>query len=213
MDESLMPKSMRQKNDAPTPRAKKVVQGTVRVNKPGIKKLIKSIFLAEDVNSIREYIIWDRLVPAFRDGLYDVAMGTIGMMLYGKIIGSGKPRFGSRSNRDWDPNVHFSYDRPDDRRVKLRRDDTYDRRRTSNRVPEIAVESITDAQAALSELVSYMSQYDRVPVSAYYDAFGVTSNRLWTDEKWGWTSLADACIVPANGGGFTISLPEPEPFE
>lgn len=213
MDESLMPKSMRSKADTPAPRAKKVVQGEVRIRKPGFRRLLKEIFLAEDVGSIREYIIWDRLVPAFRDGLYDVVIGTIGMMLYGKVIGGKKPRFASRSNRDWDPNVQFSYDRADDRRVRIRKDDPYYERRSSNSVEEIAVESITDAQAVLSELVNYMSQYDRVPVSAYYDAFGVTGKRLWTDEKWGWTSLADASIVPARGGGYTISLPDPQPFD
>lgn len=210
MDESLLPKELQtKKNDAPQ-KANKAIVGTARVKKPSIQKKFKDVFMTEDIGSVREYIIWDQIIPALIDGIYNTVMGTLSMMFYGKIRGT-KGNGPRRSNQNWQPGTQFSYDQVNNRRPSIR-DGGYFRRPNSATVDEIVVDTYNDAAAVLEELIAYLEQYGRVPISAYYDAFGVTDNRDWTNVRWGWTTLNTAKVVPVRGGGYTVDLPNPEPL-
>lgn len=209
MDESLLPKELQtKKNDAPQ-KANKVIVGNARVKKPSLQKKFKDVFMTEDIGSVREYIIWDQIVPALIDGIYNTVMGTLSMMFYGKIRGS-RGNGARRSNQTWQPETQFSYDQVNNRRNNR---GGYARPRpNSASVEEIIVDTYNDAAAVLEELIAYLEQYGRVPISAYYDAFGVTDNRDWTNVRWGWTTLNTAKVVPVRGGGYTVDLPPPEPL-
>lgn len=213
MDESLLPKELRTKPDDKTPqKANKAIAGSAHVKKPGLRKKILDVFAVEDLGSVREYIFWEQIVPSLQEGLYNVISNTIAMIFWGN---TARARKGTRrSNANWSPNeATFSYDRVNERRGGSRRDDGYSSRRPSSaRLDEITVDTHGDAQAVLEELTAYMEQYGRVPVSAYYEAFGISRNGVWTDARWGWTSLAEARVVPAHGGGWTVYLPDPEAF-
>lgn len=214
MDESLLPKELRTKpdNDAPQ-KANKAVTGSVRVKKPSLKQKFMDVFAVEDMGSIREYIFWEQIVPSLQEGLYNVVSNTIAMMFWGNTARARKGR--ARSNATWNPNeATFSYDRD---RINPQkggnvRNGYSPRRPSSARLEELVVETHTDAQAVIEELVAYMERFGRVPVSAYYDAFGISRDGVWTDSRWGWTNLAEARAVPAHGGGWTVYLPDPEPF-
>lgn len=211
MDESLMPKELRTQKEPETPKAKKAIAGNARVNKSsGLRKKFKEAFLPEDMGSIKEFIIWDQFVPAIQNGIYDLVVGTLGMMFFGKVINRKTgPR---RSNSTWrfDGEQPIAYDRINDRRPSAAARNG--RRPSSAYVEEIVVDTYNDAAAVLEELIAYLEQYGRVPVSAYYDAFGVSNDRPWTDQKWGWTSLREAKVGPVRGGGYTVYLPDPEAF-
>ena len=210
MDESLLPKELQTRNEATPQKVNKVVVGKARVKKPSLSKKFKEAFVPDDVGSIKEYVIWDQIIPALQDGLYNMVVGTLGMMFYGKV--SGHRRNAARrsnANYNFGGDTTFSYDQINNKRNNRR--DGYPRPR-SNVVDEIEVDTYPDAAAVLEELTAYMEQYGRVRVSAYYEAFGVTNDRPWTDSKWGWTSLAQAKVVPLRGGGYTVYLPDPEPL-
>lgn len=208
MDESLLPKELRTQTEDALPKAKKAIAGNATVKKPSLGKKFRDTFVADDVGSVKEYIIYDQIVPAIIDAIYNTVVGTMSMIFYGRIRARGDGR--KRSNRTWDPSsgTQFSYDKVSDRR-----DDQPARRRNSSMyVEEIVVETYNDAAAVLDELIAYLEQYGRVPVSAYYDAFDVSGDRDWTNVRWGWKSLREARVVPVRGGGYTLEMPSPEPL-
>lgn len=210
MDDSLLPPELQTKKDIPLQKANKVVVGKTHVKKSSLRKKFRDVFIPDDIGSIKEYIIWDQIIPALQDGFYNMVVGTLGMIFYGKVTGK---RSGSRrSNANYNFNIGdtiFSYDQINNKNRSTNPGRSHHR---SNIVDEIVVDTYPDAAAVLEELTAYMEQYGRVPVSAYYEAFGVTGNRPWTDSQWGWTSIAQAKVVPVRGGGYTVYLPDPEPL-
>ena len=59
---------------------------------------------------------------------------------------------------------------------------------------------------------SRMARANQVQVAVtYYEACGVSSNRPYTDEKWGWTTLRNARVIRVRDG-YTLELPRPEPL-
>ena len=213
MDESLLPKELRyQGNDIPElPKVQKAISGEAVLRKPSIGKKIVSLFMPDDVGTLKEFIWYDLIAPAIRDGLFNTVNGITSMLCYGKLVtGSttrnrGSQRSNSTYRFDGEP---YPYDRGGS---NSRSRDPVPRPR-SNVLEMPVVSTAADAYNVRETLIAYMEQYNRVPVSVYYDAFGVSSSRPWTDERWGWTSLAELKVAPARGGGWTVYLPDPEPI-
>lgn len=214
MDESLLPKELRTKPKSEVrAKANKVVTHDVKVKKPGLAKKFADVFINEDIGSIKEYIIYDQIIPTVIRGFVDTVNNTLEMAFYGRVRG-GRNRSSTRSNRYWDPEPQFSYDRFDDRYSSRRgsrtnAEERYSRR--SNRVDEITMETLAEADAVMEEMVAYLERYGRVSVAAYYEACGVSSERPYTDENWGWTTLRNARVIRVRDG-YTLELPKPEPL-
>lgn len=177
-------------------KVEKVVTGTVKVKKKNEISKLKDVFISEDVNNVKNYVLMDVLIPAVKKAISDIVTNGIDMILYGSKFTNAS----GVSYRD------YSGRSSGDRFANSRRTvaSSYDRK-------NICLEHRGEAEEVLSRMDELLDTYGVVSVADLYDLVGVTGS--FTDNKYGWTSLASAKVVPVRGGGYTIKLPTARPID
>ena len=167
--------------------------------KSEIKKFT-DVFIAEDVTSVKNYIINDVLIPAAKKAISDIVTNGIDMILYGEARGKDRRR---------DSGSRVSYTKYYERD----RDRDYDRNRSRRSVydyDDIILESRREAEDVLNRMDDLIDAYGMVSVADLYDLVGITGN--YTDNKYGWTNLRNA-EVRRTRDGYLIKLPKALPFD
>lgn len=180
-----------------------VKKANVTKKKRTVIDKFKESFLGESEN-IGDYIMYDVLVPAFRDTLSDMGFGVIE-----KLFGNGRSRYGRSNNIVRDRGRSYvSYKSESRGRDRDRdRDDRRDTERTSRHdFDTIVYTDKWEAEEVLSHLVDMVLDYQEVTVRALYELSNVESN--YTDERYGWTNLRDA-YVDRTRNGYIIVFPHP----
>lgn len=180
---------------------------------------VRDEFVSEDAGNVGGYILYDVLIPAFRDLILDVLHGSIDMTIGG---GAGYRR-GSYSRGPSRSNARYAYEKAYDDRNRGRsvrqRDDRPGRRRLEDyesfifddrdyrnerkRAREVALE-------VLDYMCDYIDEYGCVPVSYFYDRVGETMPHDFIGDDWGWTNLASAHVVNVGPGRYSIDFPRLE---
>lgn len=176
-------------------KVERVVNGKVKSKK---KNRFADTFISEDAASVKEYIIFDVLIPAAKNAISDMVTTGIQMMLYGEVRGTNKSK-GSK--------VSYSKYYDD------RRDRDYDRRsrtRSGYDYDEIILESRAEAEEVLNSMDDLLDRYGLVSVADLYDLVGITGN--YTDNKYGWTSLRHASVQRLRDG-YLLKLPRAIPLD
>ena len=70
--------------------------------------------------------------------------------------------------------------------------------------------SRSDAEDVLDQMDAMLEKYKRVSVLDLYDMIDVTAP--FTSEKYGWTNLRDAKIIPTKGA-YKLKLPKATPLD
>lgn len=178
-------------------RAEKVVKGTVKVKKNEMRKLT-DVFISEDVGNVKNYIIFDILVPSIKNAIYDIVVNSLKMSLFGGRGGDGKRPIADKvSYHDYG-----SSSRRDERSSGERsaRGYSYD---------DITLDSRAEAERVLSCMDELMDEYGIVRVADLYDLVGYTGE--YTDNHYGWTNIRNAEIISTRGG-YRIKMPRPLPI-
>jgi len=71
-------------------KVERVAKGKVK-KRSEVKKMA-DVFMAEDVTSVKDYIIMDVLLPAAKKAISDMVTSGIDMILYGETRSHGKDR-------------------------------------------------------------------------------------------------------------------------
>lgn len=183
------------------PPREKIISGTVRRKRRGVGSRIREALTGEDGRTVGGYIVWDILIPAARDMLYDIINGGAHRALYGN---DGYPSRGGGSGRGSSP--IFSYN-------SLSKPDRYDRpraisnRRALHNFDDIIFETRAEAEDILGALVDQTVEYQYATVADFYGFCGQMCS--YTDRDWGWESLRDARISGDRRRGYTIIFPRP----
>ena len=193
--EDYKPNSHRSKEEVNNPPAEKkeikpVVKGKVVKKKNNVRKLT-DVFVSEDVQNVKSYILMDVLVPAIKKAISDIVTNGIDMMLYGE---SGRTK--KRSSADY-----VSYNRYYDRRD---RDERYV---TKSRYSydDIIFESRAEAEEVLDRMSEIIDTYGAVSVADLYDLVDVSGT--YTDNNYGWDNLRNAEAVRVRDG-YILKLPK-----
>lgn len=176
-------------------KVERVVNGKVKSKK---KNKFADTFISEDAASVKEYIIFDVLIPAAKNAISDMVTTGIQMMLYGEVRGTSKTK-GSK--------VSYSKYYDD------RRDRDYDRRsrtRAGYDYDEIILESRAEAEEVLNSMDELLERYGLVSIADLYDLVGITGN--YTDNKYGWTNLRHASVQRLRDG-YLLKLPRAIPLD
>lgn len=178
-------------------RVEKVVTGKVKTKENGMRKLT-DIFISEDVSNVKNYIIYDVVVPALKKAIYDLVVGTLDMSLYGGRGGGNRPKADKISYRDYND-------------ISRRDDRSYGKTTTSSgySYDDIVLESRGEAETVLSRMDEIMEEYSFVRVADLYDLVGVTGS--FTDNNYGWTNIRNAKIVRVRDG-YKIDMPRALPL-
>ena len=170
-------------------RATKVVKGNVRTKTNEVRKFA-DVFISEDINNVKSYILMDVLVPAIKKAVADIVTNGIEMILYGSTSKGRNSSSGSKvSYRNY-------YDNRDDRREsKTRSGLDYD---------DFVFDSRGEAEAVLSQMGDIIERFKYVTVADLYDM--VDKVPPFTANKYGWTSIRNADVV-RDRDGYRLKLP------
>ena len=176
----------------PDKKLEKVVSGGTKTRKKSEVKKIANIFVPEDVENVKSYILIDVIVPGIKNAIAD----AVSIMLFGEA-----GRLGRRNNKG----SRASYQRYYDDRRDDRRDYGRPRAVSGFDYDDIVFDTRGDADLVLDQMESAINQYSLVSVADLYDLAGITC-RSYTANKYGWTDLRGAKVVRVRDG-YILELP------
>ena len=168
----------------------KVVSGTAVSKKKTKIQKITSLFIPEDVNDVKTYVIEDVIVPAVKDIILDTVQSLLGI----------DRRTNRRTSASKTP-YQRCYDDNDRRRSvpsRINLGYNYD---------DVILKTRGDAELVLNRLEKYIYDYGMVSVADLYEICDLPSN--YTDNKYGWTSTRNASIQRVREG-YLVKLPRAE---
>ena len=194
-------KSKEQPQSIVEKKVEKVTTGkVVTKKKSGIAKAA-GMFFAEDIRSVKRYVIMEVLLPALKRTFLDMVNNGADMLVNGEITRRKSNTPGSKvSYRSY-------YDRHDDpprARIDSRYGSAYD-------YDELAFETRGDAERVLATLDEIMDTYKMVKVADLYDASGRTPSSVMFN--YGWTDIHTASVVRTVDGYYMIRLPRALPLD
>lgn len=187
------------KETLPEKKVEKVISGTAKSKKKNELKKFADVFISEDANNVKSYILLDVLVPAVKKAISDIVTNGIDMILYGE---SGKTKKNSTASK-------ISY-RSYYEKENNRRDYTNQRARSGFDYDEIIFENRGDAEAVLDAMNDIISQYNVVSVLDLYDLADVSTDN-YTAKNYGWTDISGCKAVRVNDG-YVLKLPRALPL-
>ena len=183
-----------QKGSIPEKKVEKVIAGTAKSKKKSEIQKFAGVFLPEDVDNVKSYILFDVIVPLIKRAISD----TVEAILYPEGR-SGKTSTASKiSYRSY-------YEKPDGRS----RDYNTFRTRTRYNYDDIILDNRGEAEDVLSRMDELISTYGLVSVADLYDLVGITGN--YTDNKYGWTDIRSASVIRVRDG-YMLKLPKALPL-
>lgn len=185
-------KSKEERKEAlPEKKVEKIVNGSVKSKKKNGVQKIARVFVPEDVENVKTYIIEDIVVPAVKDIILDAVRVFLGIdKRSGK--GSAASKVAYRSCYDKD-----------------RQKNSVARTRVGYDYDDIILDNRGEAEEVLTRMDELIDEYGLVSVADLYDLVGVTGN--YTDNKYGWTDIRSASVVRVRDG-YMIKLPNALPI-
>lgn len=179
------------------PKVQSVVSKPARVKKKSWFKRTAEKLLADDWVDIKSYIWLDTIIPAIKNLIYDMTVGSIEMSLFG-TNSTGRKRQAGGGNKSV---VSYQGYYGNGRRV-----DSRPAKNQNRSIDDISFATRGEAEEVLSLLIEQIEAYGQATVADLYDASGLGSE--FTDNNWGWENLASA-RVNRTRDGYVIVLPRP----
>lgn len=179
--------------------SKKVEQiATGKARKKTEARKLADNFIAEDMHSVKEYILQEVLIPTAKKVISEVVTNSIDMLLYGEVKSKKRSQNDSRISYT----KYYERERDYERGTRTRsRGYDYD---------DIILDTRREAEEVLDRMQDLIDTYDVVSVADLYDLVGITGS--YTDNKYGWTQLRNADVQRVRDG-YLLKLPKALPFE
>ena len=164
------------------------------------------VFLADDLNSVKDYILEDVIIPSIKKGIVDIVSNGIDMLMYGE---SGHKANKSTNAGRVSYRSYYESDSRSEPSYKRSRKTTYD-------FDDVVIPSRGEAEEVLDIVNEMMEQYRMVTVASFYELVGVTD--VYTDHQYGWTLKAypnffrDTRIIRTRDG-YIIKFPRIVPID
>ena len=208
MDENLDPirckpnsyKSKEEQKASSEKKIEKVVQGEVKTKKKSEIQKLGSIFISEDVNNVKDYILMDVLVPSIKNAIYELVTGSLDMIFF-----NGQGRLTKKSQSST-----VSYSRYYDQKRDADRGCSGTRPATGYDYNDIILETRGEAEDVLDRMSELIDTYGQVTVADLYDLVGITGN--YTDNKYGWVNIRNAEPIRVRNG-YLLKLPKAIPVD
>lgn len=179
-------------------KVEKVITGTAKTKKKSEIRKFTDVFISEDVNNVKSYILMDVLVPAIKKAISDIVTNGVDMILYGEA--------GSNKKRSTVSKISYNkmFDDPRSSRIHS------ERGRTGLDYDELIFDSRGDAEAVLSALEDIIAQFGVASVGDLYDLAQVSTTN-YAINKYGWSDLRSAEVIRVRDG-YMIKLPRALPL-
>ena len=182
-------------------KVEKVVTGNVKTKKKsGFGKLADE-FISEDAVNVKRYVAKEVIIPGIKDIIEDLVIKGIRLFLRGET--GARPGSSSGSRMSYDRCYNGGRDTRASLGPKTASLERFD-------YEDIVIESRGEAEAVLMQMDEMLSKYRFVSVLDLYDMVGFTAPH--TFDKYGWTDLRTAKVMPVRGG-YVLKLPRPLPYD
>lgn len=191
-------------NDIPEREPMQVVASGRKVPQSAGRKFL-SEFIADDIHNIKDYILWDVLLPAIKNAISDTVTNGIDMLLFGQT----RTRGGNTVKRITPYSSLYSNNVSSNRVFKYN-ETVQDRRPRSlggYSYQEVVLATRPEAEDVLAQMRLYLDRYGVVSVGDLYGAVGEVPDMI--DNKWGWSDLSGACVQRCSDG-FILRMPRVE---
>lgn len=191
-------------NETPEREPMQVVANGKKVPQSAGRRFI-SEFIADDIHTIKDYILWDVLLPAVKNAISDTVTNGIDMLLFGQT----RTRGGNTVKRITPYSSLYSNNVSGNRVVKYN-ETVQDRRPRSlggYSYQEVVLATRPEAEDVLAQMRLYLDRYGVVSVGDLYGAVGEIPDMI--DNKWGWSDLSGACVQRCSDG-FILRMPRVE---
>ena len=203
------PKARRESQEPKREKQVAVVKGRVTKQKKSLGAKFSETFFGDDTKSVGDYLVHDVLIPATKATVSDMVSGGIEMLLFGERRGHNTRRDGGKSYVSY--SSYYGDGHRNNDRDNRDRGSNYSRTsRARHDFDDIIFESRGEAEEVLSHLVDLTNDYGVASVADFYDLSGIESQ--FTDNKYGWTTLRDACTDRVRNG-YVIRLPQAKPLD
>lgn len=188
-----------QKESTSEKKIEKVISGSVKSKKKNEIQKFADVFISEDVNNVKSYIVLDVLVPAIKKAISDIVTNGIDMILYGE---SGRTKKNSTSSK-------ISYRSYYEKENDQKRSYNFTSIKSGYSYDDIILDNRGEAEDVLARMDELVATYGIVSVADLYDLVGITG--AYTDNKYGWTDVRSATVVRTRDG-YLIKLPKVLPL-
>lgn len=188
----------------PEKKIERIVSGEVLVQKKSIGKKFKDVFVEADFRSVMHYVVADVLLPSIRNLIVDASTKGIERMMYGEsaIRRRNIGGLGSRITYNNPINRGYASSSP----LRNAPPVAIGPRSRSAR-EDFILSTREEADAVLEQMIDIIDVYDVVSLGDLYQMIGYPTSH--TDEKWGWTNLANAQVRQVREG-YLIDFPPAE---
>lgn len=191
----------RESTESTERRVRKAGTGTAKIRKKTEVNKLADVFISEDINNVKSYILMDVLVPTIKKAIVDIVSDGINMIFFG---GAGS----RKSGRPGASKISYSnfYESRDERKYT-------NTSPTTSRFDYEDLEFNTrgEAEAVLDEMANCIETYGFVTVADMYDIADVT--HPYTSAKYGWMNLSTAEVSRCRNGKYIIKLPKARPID
>ena len=173
------------------------------------KQKLRGAFISEEAGSIKDYLIFDVVIPAIKTTFRNLIVNTVDISLFGKVT----------NNKQSGNGTYISYDRAykgggnnDNKmytpRPNTRENGSIDVRETDRVWFETEAEAM-DVIHICREI--YDANAGVLSVAEFLDAAQVKTTPI--HHKWGWIDISNISAEPyPDGSGWYINLPKPRPL-
>lgn len=208
-ESSLVRPAANQTQKKPEAEKKSLTNSSMVVREPTFKEKLKRSFVREDIKDIRDYVIFDIVLPALRRSLFDTIVGTFGQIL-GVSIPKASISTGYNGNklspheRKWRDYSSISSGSSTSGSIER-----YDRFYAMD-FPFALQE---DATATLEYLMDVCDTNGWVPVSRFFEFADpnstIAGRNPYTNENYGWYDINGTTVREVEGYGYVLTLPAP----
>lgn len=176
-----------------------VITGKAKTRKKGELQKFADVFIAEDANNVKSYILMEVIIPAVKKAISDIVTTGIDMILYGEAGRSRKNGAASKIS-------YRNYYEQESGRTRAGSAG----RRSSFDYDDVIFDTRGDAEAVLHAMDDIISQYGTVSISDFYDLARVPNDN-YTMNRYGWTNIGGATPVRVRDG-YILKLPRAIPL-
>lgn len=192
------------------PIVEKVITGPITQRKKSLGRRFADTFFGDSAKGVAAYVFLQVLVPSVKDLIVSAGQEALHRAVYGDSVGS---RRYSNYRPQSGPGGYVSYNKASSNGVTpARREEPRmtTRGREQHNFAEILYDSRADAEHVLRSMYDILEKYEVVTVKDLLGFVGVTPS--YTDEKWGWTSLAGSRVEIDRSRKYILRLPDTEPL-
>lgn len=177
------------------------IEGITVIKTSTFAKRLRASFVGDDKRGLGDYLIFDIIVPAVKNTLYDLITGGANRALYGTVRQNTQP-----GNQPGLGRINYNQI---SKVIVGGSQAVQSGSKSASTYEDLLLPNRAQAELVLSRLDDIISQYNIATVTDLYELCSITGN--FVDDMWGWTDLRGADIRPARGG-FLLQLPPIHPI-